>query len=293
MEGIDLQWHDIEVGKPSYLRGEWQDRGRWYWYLYALAVKAPLGTWGLFLLAVGVRVARWWKRWSPKSKVQGPRSKVATNSRASQSSSGPTDKQSKIRKPKSKIRRPSPRPSSGRRGSGSDVEGRVGAVGAGRGGAGAGQLADGFQPLYKVRAAGLPVCIHLDFERCARDGLCRERPPWRSENSRWSAHRQGPERHRGRSLQNYLERGRTCRRALGLVDRRQPVVCAALDVVLQRAGRRADGRTRAFDRRPGRLGPGSARSETVARFEPGMPSASTFFTAIRTPPPTDLAAKPP
>jgi len=59
VEGIDMQWHDIEVGKPSYLRGQWRDRGWWYWYLYALALKVPLGTWGLFLLAVGVRVTHW------------------------------------------------------------------------------------------------------------------------------------------------------------------------------------------------------------------------------------------
>ncbi|MCH8830795.1 MAG: glycosyltransferase family 39 protein, partial [Planctomycetes bacterium] len=56
--GIDLQKHDFERGKPSYLRGEWRDHGWWYWYLYALAVKVPLGTWLLFLLAVIVRVTR-------------------------------------------------------------------------------------------------------------------------------------------------------------------------------------------------------------------------------------------
>jgi hypothetical protein len=61
VEGIDLQWHDIEIGKPSYLRGRWKDRGWWYWYLYALAVKVPLGTWGLLLLAVGARALTW--RW--------------------------------------------------------------------------------------------------------------------------------------------------------------------------------------------------------------------------------------
>lgn len=59
LEGIDLQWHDIEHGKPSYLRGRWRERGWWYWYLYALTVKVPLGTWGLFLLAVATRVAGW------------------------------------------------------------------------------------------------------------------------------------------------------------------------------------------------------------------------------------------
>jgi hypothetical protein len=56
VEGIDLQWHDIDRGQPSYLRGRWQDRGWWYWYLYALAVKVPLGTWGLLLMAVALRV---------------------------------------------------------------------------------------------------------------------------------------------------------------------------------------------------------------------------------------------
>src|SRR5487761_601714 len=62
-------------------------------------------------------------------------------------------------------------------------------------------------------------------------------------------------------------------RVVGLVDRQQPVVRAALDVVLQRVGRRAAGRTRASHRRPGRLGPGSALSETVARFEPARAAA--------------------
>lgn len=61
VEGIDLQWHDIEVGKPSYLRGRWKDHGWWYWYLYALAVKLPLGIWGMFLLAVGQRLAVYWR----------------------------------------------------------------------------------------------------------------------------------------------------------------------------------------------------------------------------------------
>ena len=61
VEGIDMQWHDIEVGKPSYLRGRWRDRGWWYWYLYALALKVPLGTWGLSLLAVGVRAVGCWR----------------------------------------------------------------------------------------------------------------------------------------------------------------------------------------------------------------------------------------
>jgi hypothetical protein len=56
--GVDLQRRDFEVGLPSYLRGEWRSRGWWYYYLYALAVKVPLGAltlvvWGLALTLVG------------------------------------------------------------------------------------------------------------------------------------------------------------------------------------------------------------------------------------------------
>jgi 4-amino-4-deoxy-L-arabinose transferase-like glycosyltransferase len=49
--GIDVQRHEFEVGYWSYLRGEWRHGGWWYYYLYGLAVKVPLGTWLLFLLA--------------------------------------------------------------------------------------------------------------------------------------------------------------------------------------------------------------------------------------------------
>lgn len=50
--GIDAQRYDFERGLPSYLRGVWADRGWWYYYLYALAVKMPLGTWCLLGLAI-------------------------------------------------------------------------------------------------------------------------------------------------------------------------------------------------------------------------------------------------
>lgn len=50
LRGIDLQKVDFEVAQPSYLRGEWQDHGCWYYYLYALAVKVPLGS----LLLTGI-----------------------------------------------------------------------------------------------------------------------------------------------------------------------------------------------------------------------------------------------
>ncbi|HWE34954.1 MAG TPA: glycosyltransferase family 39 protein [Isosphaeraceae bacterium] len=54
--GIDAQRRDFEAGFPSYLAGRWRHRGWWYYYLYALAVKVPLGSialvlWGLILVA--------------------------------------------------------------------------------------------------------------------------------------------------------------------------------------------------------------------------------------------------
>jgi hypothetical protein len=52
IQGIDTQRLDFERGLSSYLRGEWSDHGWWYYYLYALLIKTPLGTIGLFLLAI-------------------------------------------------------------------------------------------------------------------------------------------------------------------------------------------------------------------------------------------------
>lgn len=54
--GLDEQRRDLEGGPTSYLRGEVRHRGWWYWYLYAAAIKVPLGEWGLFFLAVFVTV---------------------------------------------------------------------------------------------------------------------------------------------------------------------------------------------------------------------------------------------
>jgi hypothetical protein len=56
VQGIDTQRLDFERGLPSYLRGEWADHGWWYYYLYALAIKEPLGTWCLAALAVVVTI---------------------------------------------------------------------------------------------------------------------------------------------------------------------------------------------------------------------------------------------
>jgi hypothetical protein len=52
IQGIDTQRLDFEHGLPSYLRGEWSKHGWWYYYLYALLIKTPLGTIGLLLLAI-------------------------------------------------------------------------------------------------------------------------------------------------------------------------------------------------------------------------------------------------
>jgi hypothetical protein len=50
--GVDLQQKDFEHYRPSYLRGEWRDRGWWYYYLYAVAIKVPLGLWALVVIAL-------------------------------------------------------------------------------------------------------------------------------------------------------------------------------------------------------------------------------------------------
>ena len=52
IQGIDTQRLDFERGLHSYLRGEWSDSGWWYYYLYALLIKTPIGTLGLLLLAI-------------------------------------------------------------------------------------------------------------------------------------------------------------------------------------------------------------------------------------------------
>ncbi|MCX7429174.1 MAG: glycosyltransferase family 39 protein [Planctomycetia bacterium] len=56
LQGIDTQRLDFERGLPSYLGGEWSKHGWWYYYLYALAIKMPLGTWCLVALALAVTV---------------------------------------------------------------------------------------------------------------------------------------------------------------------------------------------------------------------------------------------
>jgi hypothetical protein len=52
--GLDEQKSHADRGFPAYMRGEWRDGGWWYYYLVAAAVKVPLGTWLLGLLALGL-----------------------------------------------------------------------------------------------------------------------------------------------------------------------------------------------------------------------------------------------
>jgi hypothetical protein len=52
VQGIDAQKRDFEIHMRSYLRGEWRTEGWWYYYLYGLLVKTPLGTLIVFGMAV-------------------------------------------------------------------------------------------------------------------------------------------------------------------------------------------------------------------------------------------------
>jgi hypothetical protein len=62
VQGIDAQKLDFERGLPSYLNGTWQDHGWWYFYLYALAIKVPIGTY--VLLAVATLLTVFHRRYS-------------------------------------------------------------------------------------------------------------------------------------------------------------------------------------------------------------------------------------
>ncbi|NQT14212.1 MAG: hypothetical protein HQ582_15765, partial [Planctomycetes bacterium] len=58
VQGADLQKWDFERTRWSYLRGEWRTQGWWYYYLYGLAIKVPIGTLVLIILAA-IASARW------------------------------------------------------------------------------------------------------------------------------------------------------------------------------------------------------------------------------------------
>lgn len=51
--GIDIQQRDFEGHvRPSYLLGQWRNRGWWYYYLYGALIKIPLGTLLLTIIAL-------------------------------------------------------------------------------------------------------------------------------------------------------------------------------------------------------------------------------------------------
>jgi hypothetical protein len=60
LAGLDIQRYALEEGNmdagASYLRGEWRTDRLPYYYLYALAIKVPLGTWALLLLSAIYRL---------------------------------------------------------------------------------------------------------------------------------------------------------------------------------------------------------------------------------------------
>jgi len=58
LTGLDLQKRDFEMPEVyvSYLRGEYRRGGWWYYYIYGLAIKEPVGLWGIVALAIWVRV---------------------------------------------------------------------------------------------------------------------------------------------------------------------------------------------------------------------------------------------
>jgi hypothetical protein len=67
VRGIDVQRVDFESGhRLSYLGGEWRFPGWWYWYLYALAVKLPLGFIALVLASVAASF------WGSRHPTGGP-----------------------------------------------------------------------------------------------------------------------------------------------------------------------------------------------------------------------------
>jgi 4-amino-4-deoxy-L-arabinose transferase-like glycosyltransferase len=58
IQGIDLQKLDFEREFWSYLGGRWKKGGRWYYYVYAMAIKEPIGTWLLVVFATALSLER-------------------------------------------------------------------------------------------------------------------------------------------------------------------------------------------------------------------------------------------
>lgn len=57
VRGVDIQKHDFESRMWSYLRGEHRQEGWWYYYLYGLSVKTPVGT--ILIAAIALLLALW------------------------------------------------------------------------------------------------------------------------------------------------------------------------------------------------------------------------------------------
>jgi hypothetical protein len=55
--GIDLQRRDFEqYGGDAFIGGSWSNNGWWYYYLYALSLKVPLGTLAILIIASTARL---------------------------------------------------------------------------------------------------------------------------------------------------------------------------------------------------------------------------------------------
>ncbi len=58
--GMEIQKADLESPQPTFAWGQHRASGVWWWYFYALSVKAPLGMWVLALLATSSRHRKAW-----------------------------------------------------------------------------------------------------------------------------------------------------------------------------------------------------------------------------------------
>ncbi|HZL37397.1 MAG TPA: hypothetical protein VFC78_18915, partial [Tepidisphaeraceae bacterium] len=54
VSGIDIQKSEFDEHLWSYLNGQWRHGGWWYYYLFALLIKVPIGAWALGLIALTV-----------------------------------------------------------------------------------------------------------------------------------------------------------------------------------------------------------------------------------------------
>jgi hypothetical protein len=52
VHGVDLQKWDMDRPRQSYLRGKWSKTGHWYYYVYVILIKMPVGFWILLSAAV-------------------------------------------------------------------------------------------------------------------------------------------------------------------------------------------------------------------------------------------------